>query len=208
MSQQELFNSPKILTLPLIDAEVRYFPSFFPKNMATQFMEELENEITWQQKKIKIFGKELDQPRLTAFYGDKGLSYTYSNLTWEATEWTQPLLLMKQSIEEESKCSFNCVLLNLYRNGEDSMGWHSDDEPELGENPAIASVSFGASRKFSFRHKKNQAQKFDLQLEQGSLLLMQGATQANWHHQLPKTKKVNQSRVNLTFRTIKDISLK
>ena len=205
MLQKQLFDTSTPYKLPLKEADVVYFPTLFTKEKSDLLLEQLQHNIKWEQKKIKIFGKELDQPRLTAFYGDSALPYTYSNLTWYALPWTPLLAEIKKEVEHFCDTHFTSVLLNLYRAGGDSMGWHSDDEPELGENPIIASVSFGAARKFSFRHRKEKQRKFDLELTHGSLLLMKGATQANWQHQLPKTKKVEAPRVNLTFRIIQNI---
>ncbi len=201
---ETLFNedSGRLKPLTLKDADVWFAPNFFQQKEANDFFNQLYTEIQWEQKKIKLFGKELNQPRLTSFYGDPHIVYTYSGLTWHPQPWTQALNSLKKRIEQATQLPFNCVLLNLYRNGNDSMGWHSDDEPELGEKPAIASISFGATRKFCFRHRIDKQQRLNLQLTHGSCLLMKGDTQRYWHHQLPKTKQVTQPRINLTFRLI------
>ncbi len=142
-------------------------------------------------------------PRLTAWYGDEGKSYTYSGIEQHPDPWTPTLKLIKSKVEEILEVTFNTVLLNLYRDGKDSVSWHSDDELELGENPIIASVSFGAVRRFSLKHKISKDYKIDLDLPNGSLLLMKGETQHFWQHQIAKTSKSVQPRINLTFRMIK-----
>lgn len=150
-----------------------------------------------------MFGKWIDQPRLTAWYADPGLSYTYSGLEWEPMEWNDILLDLKSIVENYAQYSFNSVLLNLYRDGKDSMGWHSDDEPELGKNPVIASLSFGQSRMFHLKHRFDKStEKVRMELVNGSLLVMRGTTQHFWHHQIPKSKRPLQTRINLTFRQI------
>jgi alkylated DNA repair dioxygenase AlkB len=141
-------------------------------------------------------------PRLTAWYGDQGKSYTYSGIEQHPEHWNPTLKLIKSKIEQIAQVSFNSVLLNLYRDGKDSVSWHSDDEPELGENPIIASVSFGATRRFSLRNKHSKNHKIDIDLASGSFLLMQGETQHFWQHQIAKTAKEIQPRINLTFRII------
>ncbi|MBT8142240.1 MAG: alpha-ketoglutarate-dependent dioxygenase AlkB [Gammaproteobacteria bacterium] len=163
----------------------------------------LRDEIEWRHEKIRLFGKRVLQPRLTAWYGDPGTDYVYSGLKNTPKAWTPTLQAIKHKIEEYSKTRFNSVLLNLYRDGQDSMGWHQDNEPELGDNPVIASLSFGASRKFQMRHKFDKTlAKLDFELHSGSLLIMSGQTQQYWQHQLAKTKKAVGQRINLTFRTI------
>lgn len=185
------------------DADVRYFRQCFSPAASDLFLHALQTTIAWRQESIQIFGKEIPQPRLTAWYGDEGAIYTYSNLTNYPQPWIAPLLAIKARVEEIAQASFNAVLLNCYRNGQDSMGWHQDNEPELGPNPVIASVSFGATRRFQFRHKKRKdLDTITIALEHGSLLLMQGTTQSYWKHQLPKTTQAVSARINLTFRFI------
>ncbi len=198
MSSLFLFDAPQRLPMP--DAEVTYFPAFFNEDEANALSDALLQQIVWEQRQVVLFGKPIDQPRLTAFYGDADISYTYSGLTWQPTSWNTPLLRIKHKVEAASGTTFTSVLLNLYRTGNDSMGWHSDDERAQGPAPTIASVSFGALRKFAFRHRKDKQLRYDIQLGHGSLLLMQGDTQANWQHQLPKTMRVQAPRINLTFR--------
>jgi alkylated DNA repair dioxygenase AlkB len=144
----------------------------------------------------------MDMPRLTAWYGDPGSVYTYSNIEMQPEPWSNLLKSMKDTISEFCKVEFNSVLLNLYRDGDDSMGWHSDDEKELGLKPVIASLSFGGERVFRFRHKSKKDLKYSVNLCHGSLLIMKGETQEFWQHSLPKTKKKVPSRINLTFRRI------
>ncbi|CAN5918942.1 alpha-ketoglutarate-dependent dioxygenase AlkB [soil metagenome] len=191
----------QVLFLP--DGELTFHPAFFPPADSDRLLQGLVQDTPWRQDKIRLFGKEIDQPRLTAWYGDPGKSYTYSGLRLEPLPWTPLLLEIKSRVEKEVNVTFNSVLLNLYRHGQDSMGWHSDDEPELGQNPPIASVSFGGSRRFSLRHKfRKEVERVSLELGHGSLLVMSGPTQHFWKHQVAKTAKVVEPRLNLTFRVI------
>lgn len=183
------------------DAEVWYAPAFFDSQTSDLYFKQLLEQVNWKQENIKLFGKEMPMPRLTAWYGDKG--YTYSGLENKPQPWLPVLLQIKEKIQNATGHSYNSVLLNLYQNGQHSMGWHSDDEPELGPEPGIASVSFGAARRFGFRHRYNKAQKnLYLTIAHGSLLLMQGPTQHNWQHAIPKTARPTGNRINLTFRNI------
>lgn len=184
------------------DAEVYLDPAFFNSEEADALLTDLTANIAWEQKAIQFMGKQVMQPRLVAWYGDEGKSYTYSGQTMHPLEWTPTLFNMKARLDAAAQVTFNSVLLNLYRYGQDSMGWHSDDEPELGTNPVIASVSLGATRTFQFKHKQNPDLKLSIELTHGSLLLMRGATQHFWKHQVPKTKKPLSPRINLTFRVI------
>lgn len=182
--------------------EVFYWPDFFTKEESVFFYNALLNGIEWQQDEIKLFGKIHDVPRLTALYGNADKPYTYSGITMQPKAWLPELLEIKKKIETVARVDFTTVLLNLYRNGQDSMGWHSDDEKELGLNPVIASVSFGASRIFKLQHKTDKHLKQSVELANGSLLLMQGQTQHYWKHAVPKTSKIVGPRINLTFRII------
>lgn len=186
----------------LQDALLIYYPDFFETEEADELFFYLNNEIPWQHDQIKVFGKIYDQPRLTALFADNEKSYSYSNITMHPHAFEGKLLNIKQKVEKAAELKFTTCLLNLYRNGQDSNGWHADDEKELGEFPQIASVSFGATRKFKMRRKDNHKEKFELELTHGSLLLMLGKTQAFWQHQIPKTKKAVEKRINLTFRII------
>ncbi|MBI6118473.1 alpha-ketoglutarate-dependent dioxygenase AlkB family protein [Salegentibacter maritimus] len=190
----------EVFSLP--DAELEYFPNFVNKEKANLLFQKLVNEIRWQQQNIKLFGKEIPQPRLTAFYAEKGISYTYSGLQLNPTDFSAELWELKQKTEMLSGFSFNTCLANLYRDGSDSMGWHADDEKVLGKNPVIASISFGGIRRFQLKHKTNKDLKESIDLNHGSLLIMKGRMQHFWKHQLPKTKKEVLPRINLTFRKI------
>ena len=170
--------------IPIQDGELIYDPHFFSELESNLHFQKLEKNIDWKQESIKIFGKTIPQPRLTAWYGDPGKSYTYSGLTWTPNNWNDVLKPIKAKVEKASDTTFNSVLLNLYRNGKDSMGWHSDDEPELGKNPIIASLSFGQKRVFHLKHRLNkEIPKVKLELTHGSLLIMAGSTQHFWQHQ-------------------------
>jgi alkylated DNA repair dioxygenase AlkB len=187
--------------LPMPDAEVYYAPQFFTEDESNLYFAELQQTINWRQESIKMFGKELPMPRLTAWYGDKG--YTYSGLINEPQPWLPILLELKSMVEEASGDKYNSVLLNYYRAGNDSMGWHQDNEPELGPEPSITSLSFGGERRFSFKHRaRKDLEPVSINLAHGSMLLMKGATQHNWLHSLPKTTKPVVPRINLTFRNI------
>lgn len=199
----ELFkNNDQRLDLNLPDAKISYVSHFLKPEAANSAFDIFLNELEWRQHPIKIFGKLLPQPRLTALYGIKDQSYTYSNLTLNPLKFTQELLEIHQKLKEFTNINFTHCLANLYRDGNDSMGWHADDEKELGENPVIASVSLGATRRFQLKHRADPTLKYQLELEHGSLLLMAGTTQHFWKHQLPKTKKPIAPRINLTFRTL------
>jgi alkylated DNA repair dioxygenase AlkB len=189
---------PQSLLLP--DAEIQFYPALFSATDCDRLWTELKTQIQWRQDRIQMFGRNLLLPRLTAWYGDPGTIYSYSGIQMTPLPWIDCLLEIKSRLAAVSPDCFNSVLLNFYRDGQDSMGWHSDDEPELGTNPVIASVSFGGSRKFKLRHK-HQDCKTQLELTDGSLLFMRGKTQHFWHHQVPKAAKA-MPRINLTFRWI------
>lgn len=197
-----LFPAQKII-FDLPDAEIDYYPNFFDSQTANELVEKLKNEIPWQQDDITVFGKKYLQPRLTALFGNDGKIYSYSNIVMHPYKWNPLLMHIKNKIEEVCDENFTTVLLNLYRDGKDSNGWHADNEKELGKDPIIASVSFGAERYFHLRHTTNKELKHKILLEHGSLLLMKGSTQHFWKHQIPKTAKPIGSRINLTFRIIK-----
>lgn len=192
---------PIILHLP--DAEIIYYPHFFDKKDADSIFAQLTTEIPWQQDDIKVFGKIHPQPRLTALFGNEGKPYSYSNIKMQPHPWSLLLQKIKSHIENATNTNFTTVLLNHYRDGKDSNGWHADNEKELGINPVIASISFGAERTFHLKHNTDKSLKKSIILEHGSLLLMKGTTQHCWKHQIPKTAKPIGSRINLTFRFIK-----
>ncbi len=183
--------------------KIKLSSDFLNSVEAGKIFDQLYFNTHWRQDDIRIFGKWVKQPRKTAIYSDQGISYTYSGLRQETNPWTPLLGNLKNKIEVISGSEFSLVLLNLYRDGNDSMGWHSDDEKELGKNPVIASVSLGAERKLKFRPKKHlQANPFEILLSHGSLLLMEGETQHHWQHAIAKNKKINEPRINLTFRKV------
>jgi alkylated DNA repair dioxygenase AlkB len=171
------------------------------RQSANHYMERMMNAIEWRNDEAVIYGKHIITKRKVAWYADKQYDYTYSNITRKALLWTPELLELKQLVEEKSGHIFNSCLLNLYHTGDEGMAWHSDDEKALGKNTVIASVSLGAERMFWFKHKATK-EKAGMLLQHGSLLVMAGATQSHWQHRLPPTKKINQPRVNLTFRTM------
>jgi len=192
-----------VVSLP--DSEIYYYPHFFQENEADDILIKMlaPGLIEWKQESIQLFGKKVLTPRLSAWYGEEGTEYTYSGLTMKPIPFTPELKYIKHKLEKINPIyHFNSVLLNLYRDGQDSMGWHSDDEPELGKNPIIASVSFGAARRFVFRNTKQKQLKQEIFLQHGSLLLMKGTTQHSWQHALPKTSKATGVRINLTYRKI------
>ena len=195
-----LFSNEKTNLLPK-DGTLNYYGPVFSVMNSINYFELLLNTIEWKNDEIILFGKKIITKRKVAWYGDNGIEYTYSNTTKKALTWTKELLEIKSLIEERTGSTFNSCLLNLYHSGEEGMGWHSDDEKELENNGAIASVSFGAERKFSFKHKKDQTT-FSILLENGSLLLMKDQIQSFWQHKLTPTKMVKTARINLTFRSI------
>ena len=186
----------------LPEATIELHEHFFDAQESASIMQALITGIDWQQYQIKIFGKTLDQPRLTAYYGQDHPHYAYSNIKLNPIPFTPNLLSIKNKIENLTGHQFNGVLLNYYRNGDDSMGWHADDEKELGTNPVIASLSFGASRNFQLQHSLDKSiPKATIVLNDASLLVMKGETQHFWKHQIPKQKNKG-PRINLTFRKI------
>lgn len=192
--------NPDINLLPA-DGIVNYYGPVLDHSKAQFYYDTLFKNIEWKNDEAVIFNKHIITKRKAAWYGDSNYAYTYSNTTKYALPWTEELLQLKVIAETLTQAAYNSCLLNLYHNGDEGMAWHSDDEKTLGKNMAIASFSFGAERKFSFKHKQTQ-QTISVILENGSLLVMKGTTQTNWLHRLPPTKKVHKPRVNLTFRTI------
>lgn len=197
---QEILSGTQRLNLP--DADIRYTPNFLSIAEADQLFQLLKSQIPWQQDNIKVYGKTYAQPRLTALFGNNGKPYSYSNITMEPHAFTPELKQLKERIDKNANTIFTTCLLNLYRDGKDSNGWHADDEKELGPNPIIASLTLGQERFFHLRYKKDKTLKKKLLLGHGSLLLMKGATQHHWQHQIAKTAKSIDERINLTFRVI------
>lgn len=184
------------------NGEYLFYPDFFTKSESDVFLKKLKSEIDWKQESMNMYGKKMNFPRLTAWYGDNDKPYSFSGITLTPKVWNEELISIKRKIEPITKVEFNSVLLNLYRDGNDSISWHTDAEKELGINPVIGSVNFGATRKFQLRHIKTK-EKLEIELTHGSLLVMQGELQHYWQHQVPKTSQKVTERINLTFRVIK-----
>jgi alkylated DNA repair dioxygenase AlkB len=183
------------------DGTVNYSGKLLTVKQADHYLDKLLTTIQWKNDEAVIFGRHIITKRKVAWYGNDNYDYTYSNITRRALKWTKELLELKQLVEEKTGDLFNSCLLNLYHNGDEGMAWHSDDEKMLGKDSTIASFSFGAERRFSFRHKQTK-ETISMMLEHGSLLVMKGATQTHWLHCLPKSKRITTPRVNLTFRTM------
>ena len=183
------------------EGTVQYYGKVMQKLVADDYSEKLMQNIAWENDQAIIFGRQITTKRKVAWYGDQGYEYTYSNVNRYALPWTVELLELRQRVQQLTGERFNSCLLNLYHTGEEGMAWHSDDETDLKKNSAIASLSFGAERKFAFKHKQSK-EKVELYLEHGSLLVMKDTTQSHWLHRLPPTKKLTTARINLTFRTI------
>jgi alkylated DNA repair dioxygenase AlkB len=196
-----MFNEPLDIKIP--DGKIIFHEGFFSLEESHRLMQSLIKTIDWTQDEVIVYGKRHKIPRLNAWYGDEGKVMKYSGLSLEPKTWTKELLEIKSKIEEASGTKFNSCLLNYYRDGKDGMGWHQDNEKELGINPIIASVTFGETRPFQLKHISNkELKKVDIPLSNGSLLTMSGETQHYWKHQIPKTTKTLESRINLTFRQI------
>jgi alkylated DNA repair dioxygenase AlkB len=206
MGQLDIFGTPAETTgtgkVSILNGEYQFYPSFFPKKEADTLFTDILANIQWKQESMNMYGKQVLFPRLTAWYGDNDKPYSFSGITLSPHPWTASLQEIKKRISQHTEANFNSVLLNRYRNGNDSISWHTDAEPELGRDPVIASVNFGATRKFQLRHIRTK-EKLEIELMHGSLLIMQGELQHNWQHQVPKTTKPVGERVNLTFRVIK-----
>ena len=183
------------------DGTVQYYGKVIQEMVADDYFEKLMQNIAWENDQAIILGRQITTKRKVAWYGAQGYDYTYSNVNRYALPWTVELLELRQRVQQLTGERFNSCLLNLYHTGEEGMAWHSDDETDLKKNGAIASLSFGAERKFAFKHKQSK-EKVELYLEHGSLLVMKDTTQSHWLHRLPPTKKVTTARINLTFRTI------
>lgn len=194
--------------LPLPGADVRCAWSWLPQEAADALLEQLLEEIPWERHRLRMFGRELDAPRLSCWIGDPAAVYTYSRTRFEPHPWTPALQALRERVERSSQARFNSVLANLYRDGADSMGWHSDGEAELGAQPVIASLSLGATRRFRLRRRlprgtrATPADTLEVPLVHGSLLCMSGATQHLYQHDVPKSARVSAPRINLTFRLI------
>lgn len=200
-NQSELFPVPEVQAIDLGDAEISVYQQAFSTSESETYFKYLMDHSKWQSASIRLGGRAIPIPRLQTWVADPGCSYSYSGIPMKPENWSPSLLQIRSRVEELAGQSFNAVLLNLYRHGNDSVSWHADDEPELGSNPVVASVSFGATRPFQLKHKAKDA-KYRLTLSNGSLLIMGRGLQNNWLHQLPKVKDLNEARINLTFRRI------
>jgi len=181
---------------------VDYWPLADPDIEVGVAEQQLGGGLEWRQLPVRMFGRSIPQPRLTAFYGDREVNYRYSGLTLKARPWIPELKELRRIVEERSGQKYNSVLCNLYRDGRDYMGWHADDERELGLDPVIASMSFGAARRFLLKPRNGEGERIEFLLKSGSLLVMRGDLQRQWLHQLPRALKISQQRINLTFRQI------
>ena len=211
--QRPIATRTEFREFPVVEGELRLYPHLFSARESERFLDDLKQQVDWKAERITMFGRSRPLPRLTAWHGDPGARYTYSGLSLEPVGWTSTLLRIKSRIEEVSTASFNSVMLNYYRDGRDSVSWHSDDEPELGRDPVIGSVSFGSERPFQLRHRASHSagpvsthaparNRLTLDLPNGSYLEMGAGMQRNWVHRLPKRPRLTGERINLTFRTI------
>jgi alkylated DNA repair dioxygenase AlkB len=196
----DLFNNHKTNLLPK-DGVVQYYGKIISIEKGNQYMDALLNGIEWKNDEVVIYGKRIVTKRKMAWYGDRPFEYKYSNISRTALVWTEELIALKAIVESHTAETYNSCLLNLYHDGNEGMGWHSDDEKDLKKDGAIASFSLGADRKFAFKHKSDK-QTLNVILEHGSILLMKGEVQSHWLHSLPKSTRVLKPRINLTFRTI------
>lgn len=200
MKQLSLFGSQEALQFP--EDLLEYYPGFVPDKEGSALINRWIAEVPWRQQAMQMWGKEVLAPRLMAWFGDADHAYTFSGTRFEPFPWTPELAALKTGIEQKTGYTFNSVLLNYYRDGNDSVAWHGDNEYELGRNPVIASVSLGQERRFEFRYRPDHSRKYGITLEHGSLLIMKGDLQHTWEHRIPKSKTNNGPRINLTFRTI------
>ncbi|HET6602687.1 MAG TPA: alpha-ketoglutarate-dependent dioxygenase AlkB [Xanthomonadaceae bacterium] len=189
--------------IALADAELMFDPQFLALEEAADAFEALHREVPWEVHRIRLFGREVVSPRRSCWFGDPDAAYTYSGMHFPPRPWTPAVARLRERIAAACDCPFNSVLANLYRDGRDAMGWHSDDEPELGPAPVIASLSLGVARGFRLRHRRDRVRTLKLELTAGSLLLMRGATQRNYRHAVPRTARAVGARINLTFRTVR-----
>lgn len=195
-------DEPEGRALELFEGEAQLWPAAFDAGEATRLFQDLRRQVAWREEEILMFGRRVPVPRRVAWHGDPGASYTYSGTEHQPLPWTPALERVRERVSTLASAHFNAVLLNLYRDGRDGMGWHSDDEPELGRDPVIASVSLGATRRFCMRHRRRKELRLDVPLPHGSVLVLSGATQHHWVHALPKTAAPVGERINLTFRQV------
>lgn len=203
MTQIDLFSGPRARRrLPLPDAEIFLWSDFLDRRQADWLFAELFDNVTWRQDRIRVFGREHPIPRLHQWFADDELPYTWSGLTMYPAPWLPALLALRARLHTQTGQFFDTTLANLYRDGNDTVGWHADNEATLGPKPVIASVSLGAEREFQLRHQTRHGLKHAVRLPHGSLLFMSGPTQRHWHHCLPRRKRVKEPRINLTFRVM------
>ena len=188
--------------IPLVDGDLTLYRNGFSTQEADEYFTQLQDTLAWTQEKITMYGKTHNVPRLSAWYGDERVPYTYSGITAYGLPWTESLQTIKARVEQLAGAQFNSVLANLYRDGADSVSWHADDESELGPAPVIASVSLGQERTFQLKHKSDKTLKTNVLLPHGSVLVMRGATQQHWLHQIAKSRRVMSPRINFTFRLV------
>lgn len=197
----DLFGIDKI-ELPLKEGKATLYPGYFSPSKADELMQLCLQKCHWEQAEVKVFGKKHLTPRLTAWMGDDGIKYGYSSVVHTHQNWVPELKELMETINVAFETQFNSLLLNAYRNGNDKMGWHADDEATLGHNPYVASINLGESRRFDFRLKQNHREKLSVELHHGDLLMMKEGVQEKYHHQVPVQKKKQKMRINLTFRAI------
>ena len=197
-----MISLPQFELIELPDAVLHWYPEALDIDQARYWFERLLKEIQWREEQLHMFGRKVTAPRLLAWYGDPGAHYRYSGVDHQPLDWTPTLAPIRSWIQQISNSPFNAVLANRYRNGYDCMGWHSDDETELGKQPIVASLSLGASRVMRFRRRSDHRQTYRLELSPGSLLIMRGATQQYWQHCITRTRKPTAERINLTFRLV------
>ncbi|TDE11280.1 alpha-ketoglutarate-dependent dioxygenase AlkB family protein [Dyadobacter psychrotolerans] len=202
MEQLSLFGANESLRFP--EELLEFYPQFLDTKQCMDLLKVLIEEVPWRQQIIQMYGKPVVTPRLTAWYGDTNRTYRFSGTKFDPVPWTDSLLHLKKEIETLTKLEFNSVLLNYYRDGNDSVAWHADNERELGTRPHIASLSIGQARDFEFRRKADHSGKYALRLNNGSLLIMKGDLQHHWEHRIPKSKKDIAERINMTFRLIRE----
>lgn len=202
MGQRGCYKRRKAIDIPIRDGEIRLFPRLFSVAESDVFFDALKREVDWKAQRIRLFGRTVPLPRLSAWFGDPGAVYRYSGIQMAPVPWSNLLCDIKARVDRACETVFNSVLLSRYRDERDGVSWHSDDERALGRNPIIGSVSFGAVRTFQLRHKTDQSLKKHIDLPHGSLLLMAGTTQHHWEHRIPKRSRPRGERINLTFRTI------
>ncbi len=199
-NQEEMFGAESRAT-PELPADFEYDPRFLDEAESRAIFSELRSTVAWKQDHTSLYGRRIALPRLTAWYGDPGSSYKYSGIVNEPLPWNATLQRLQVALQQRTSASYNSVLVNLYRDGSDGLGWHSDDERELGSTPTIASLSLGEVRRFCLRHRRTK-ESINLELANGSLLVMRGHSQRDWEHCVPKSKKVLGERINATFRLV------